>query len=117
MATWGSPRDGTVLSGYLLRSHVAVVAVYLPVSGYPVEEHRTREKDELTRRKNHFTLGSLPYPSPFVYPYSPYFFQSFPRHPTQQHSMSSNTYALLQYDGDPLSHRFIDHEGRLAFTM
>jgi len=29
----------------------------------------------------------------------------------------SNTYALLQYDGDPLSHRFIDHEGRLAFTI
>jgi hypothetical protein len=29
----------------------------------------------------------------------------------------SNTFALLQYDGDPLNHRLIDHEGRLAFTM
>lgn len=29
----------------------------------------------------------------------------------------SNIYALLQYDADPLTHRFIDHEGRLAFTM
>lgn len=29
----------------------------------------------------------------------------------------SNTYALLQYDENPLSHRFMDHEGRLAFTM
>ncbi|KDR84250.1 hypothetical protein GALMADRAFT_220039 [Galerina marginata CBS 339.88] len=32
-------------------------------------------------------------------------------------SSSSGPYALLQYGDDPLSHRFIDHEGRAAFTI
>jgi len=32
-------------------------------------------------------------------------------------SSSNGTWTLFQYGDDPLKHRYVDHESKLAFTM
>lgn len=94
------PRDWTVLSG----SHTWLLWLYtLYTCPFPVvPRNRNREKTSWVRGITiQFVCSSFP-------------LHLIPYYPNQ---IMSNTFALLQYDGDPLNHRFIDHEGRLAFTM
>lgn len=115
MATWGRPRDRTVLSVASTFTRGKLWLYICPFPVVPFERGRKREKGpQLDKRIYGRKVLSLSFSLTLSI--------SLSQHPSHTPSLPlsypmSNTYALLQYDGDPLRHRFIDHEGRLAFTM